>query len=124
MVEASNGSRARPRPEPIRNASWAGASECLPGIYRLRLPLPWPGVPHCNAWAVTSGDGFVLFDTGMHQPDSLANLERALQMCGLRLEDTRLIVCTHAHSDHCGQAPIDRRARRLRASGCTRATSS
>ena len=78
----------------------------LPGVYRLRLPLPWPGVPHCNAWAVRHGDGFVLFDTGMHQPDSLANLERALAMCGLRLEQARLIVCTHAHSDHCGQAPV------------------
>ncbi len=78
----------------------------LPGVFRLRLPLPWPGVPHCNAWAVKAGEGFVLFDTGMNQPDSLANLERALEMCGLRLEDTSLIVCTHAHSDHCGQAPI------------------
>ncbi|HEX5851971.1 MAG TPA: MBL fold metallo-hydrolase [Solirubrobacteraceae bacterium] len=77
----------------------------LPGVFRLRLPLPWPGVPHCNAWAVADGDGFVLFDTGMHQPDSLANLERALAMCNLRLQDARLIVCTHAHSDHCGQAP-------------------
>jgi glyoxylase-like metal-dependent hydrolase (beta-lactamase superfamily II) len=77
----------------------------LPGVYRLRLPLPWPGVPHCNAWAVTNGEGFVLFDTGMHQPESMANLERALAMCNLRLEDAQLIVCTHAHSDHCGQAP-------------------
>jgi glyoxylase-like metal-dependent hydrolase (beta-lactamase superfamily II) len=77
----------------------------LPGVYRLRLPLPWPGVPHCNAWAVADGDGFVLFDTGMHQRDSLANLERALAMCNLRLQDARLVVCTHAHSDHCGQAP-------------------
>jgi glyoxylase-like metal-dependent hydrolase (beta-lactamase superfamily II) len=76
----------------------------LRGVFRLRLPLPWPGVPHCNAWAVRAGDGFVLFDTGMHQPESMANLERALAMCNLRLEDTRLIVCTHAHSDHCGQA--------------------
>lgn len=76
----------------------------LRGVYRLRLPLPWPGVPHCNAWAVAADDGFVLFDTGMHQPDSLENLERALQMCGLRLEETRLVVCTHAHSDHYGQA--------------------
>lgn len=76
----------------------------LPGVYRLRLPLPWPGVPHCNAWAVKAGDGFVLFDTGMRQPDSMANLERALAMCGLQLGETRLIVCTHAHSDHCGQA--------------------
>jgi glyoxylase-like metal-dependent hydrolase (beta-lactamase superfamily II) len=76
----------------------------LPGVYRLRLPLPWPGVPHCNAWAVSAGDGFVLFDTGMQQPGSLAQLERALAMCNLKLEDTRLVVCTHAHSDHCGQA--------------------
>ena len=74
------------------------------GVYRLRLPLPWPGVPHCNAWAVSAGDGFVLFDTGMHQPGSMADLERALEMCGLRLADTKLVVCTHAHSDHCGQA--------------------
>jgi len=77
----------------------------MPGLFRLRLPLPWPGVPHCNAWAVTSGDGFVLFDTGMHQPDSISHLERALEMCNLRLEDARLVVCTHAHTDHCGQAP-------------------
>jgi glyoxylase-like metal-dependent hydrolase (beta-lactamase superfamily II) len=76
----------------------------LPGIFRLRLPLPWPGVPHCNAWAVTVAGGFVLFDTGMHQPDSLAQLERALAMCNLHLEDARLVVCTHAHSDHYGQA--------------------
>jgi glyoxylase-like metal-dependent hydrolase (beta-lactamase superfamily II) len=76
----------------------------MPGLYRLRLPLPWPGVPHCNAWAVQSGDGFVLFDTGMHDEDSLSHLERALEMCNLRLEQARLVVCTHAHTDHCGQA--------------------
>jgi glyoxylase-like metal-dependent hydrolase (beta-lactamase superfamily II) len=76
----------------------------LPGVFRLRLPLPWPGVPHCNAWAVAAGDGVVLFDTGMHQPGSLAHLERALAMCNLSIENVRLVVCTHAHSDHYGQA--------------------
>src|SRR5262249_14990608 len=54
--------------------------------------------------AVAVVAGFALFDTGMHQPDSLAQLERALAMCGLRLEDARLVVCTHAHSDRYGQA--------------------
>jgi glyoxylase-like metal-dependent hydrolase (beta-lactamase superfamily II) len=76
----------------------------LPGVYRLRLPLPWPGVPHCNAWAVRQGEGFVLFDTGLHGPGSIEQLERALAMCGLRLEDARLVAITHAHSDHYGQA--------------------
>ncbi|HEX2015564.1 MAG TPA: MBL fold metallo-hydrolase [Solirubrobacteraceae bacterium] len=76
----------------------------LPGVWRLRLPLPWPGVPHCNAFALAAGDGIVLVDTGMHEPGSLAHLERALDQCHLRLENVRLLVCTHAHSDHYGQA--------------------
>jgi glyoxylase-like metal-dependent hydrolase (beta-lactamase superfamily II) len=76
----------------------------VPGVWRLRLPLPWPGVPHCNAWAVAAGDGVVLFDTGMHEPGSLAHLERALGQVNLSLENVRLLVCTHAHSDHYGQA--------------------
>lgn len=76
----------------------------LPGVWRLRLPLPWPGVPHCNAWAVARGDGIVLFDTGMHGPGSMAQLERALKQVNLRLEHVRLLVVTHAHSDHYGQA--------------------
>lgn len=83
----------------------------LPGLWRLRLPLPWPGVPHCNAWAIAAGSGVVLVDTGMHQPGSLAQLELALQQVNLRLEHVRLVACTHAHSDHWGQAePIRSRA--------------
>lgn len=93
--------------EGIRKRAELGRGErVLPGVFRLRLPLPWPGVPHGNAWAVSAGEGagIVLFDTGIHAPGSLAHLERALQMCGLALEDVRLLVCTHAHSDHYGQA--------------------
>jgi glyoxylase-like metal-dependent hydrolase (beta-lactamase superfamily II) len=83
----------------------------LPGLWRLRLPLPWPGVPHCNAWAIASGSGVVLVDTGMHQPGSLGQLERALEQVNLKLDHVRLIACTHAHSDHYGQAaPIRERA--------------
>jgi len=111
VTEATDRRSAPPSPSrPARPGAKTAKGELgrgervLPGIFRLRLPLPWPGVPHCNAWAVTAADGFVLFDTGMHQPYSLAQLERALAMCGLRLEDARLVVCTHAHSDHYGQA--------------------
>jgi glyoxylase-like metal-dependent hydrolase (beta-lactamase superfamily II) len=82
----------------------------VPGVWRLRLPLPWPGVPHGNAYALAAGDGLVLVDTGFYDegdettPGSMAQLDRALAMAGLRLEDVRLLVCTHAHADHCGQA--------------------
>ena len=76
----------------------------LPGVWRLRLPLPWPGVPHCNAWALAAGDGIVLVDCGAHLPGSMRHLERALEQVGLQLDLVRLLVCTHAHIDHCGQA--------------------
>jgi glyoxylase-like metal-dependent hydrolase (beta-lactamase superfamily II) len=68
-------------------------------------------VPHCNAWAIAAGSGIVLVDTGMHEPGSLSQLERAMDQVNLRLDHVRLIVCTHAHSDHWGQAaPIRDRA--------------
>jgi glyoxylase-like metal-dependent hydrolase (beta-lactamase superfamily II) len=35
----------------------------------------------------------------------MADLERALFQAGRRVEDVRLVVVTHAHVDHCGQAP-------------------
>lgn len=76
----------------------------LDGLWRLRLPLPWPGVPHGNAWAIAAGSGVVLVDTGMHEPGSMAQLERAMDQVNLRPEHIRLIICTHAHSDHWGQA--------------------
>jgi glyoxylase-like metal-dependent hydrolase (beta-lactamase superfamily II) len=82
----------------------ARADRVLPGLWRLRLPLPWPGVPHVNAWAVAAGDGVVLVDTGLADPGALAQLQLALREAGLRLEHVRLLVCTHAHSDHYGLA--------------------
>jgi glyoxylase-like metal-dependent hydrolase (beta-lactamase superfamily II) len=82
----------------------ARADRVLGGLWRLRLPLPWPGVPHVNAWAISAGSGVVLVDTGLADPGALAQLELGLKEAGLRLEHVRLLVCTHAHSDHYGLA--------------------
>jgi len=99
--------------ETARRRELGRGERILPGVWRLRLPLPWPGVPHCNAWAVAAGDGVVLFDCGLHEPGSLAQLQRAMGQVHLKLEHVRLLVCTHAHSDHYGQA-----ASVIDASGC------
>jgi glyoxylase-like metal-dependent hydrolase (beta-lactamase superfamily II) len=85
----------------------------LPGIWRLRLPLPWPGVPHGNAWAVAAGDGIVLFDTGMGGKGRLRQLDLALAQAGYGVEDIGLLVCTHSHIDHYGLA-----ASIVEAAGC------
>jgi glyoxylase-like metal-dependent hydrolase (beta-lactamase superfamily II) len=100
-------------PESTRRRELGRGERVLRGVWRLRLPLPWPGVPHCNAWAVAAGDGIVLFDCGLHERGSRAQLERALAQVDLALGDVRLLVITHAHSDHYGQA-----AEVVQASGC------
>lgn len=75
-----------------------------PGVWRLKLPCPWPGVPHGNAWAAQHGAKLVLFDTGVGGPGRLRMLDIALAQSGFGVEDVELVVCTHAHSDHYGLA--------------------
>jgi glyoxylase-like metal-dependent hydrolase (beta-lactamase superfamily II) len=74
----------------------------LPGVWRLRLALPWPGVPHGNAWAVACDGGVVMFDTGIGGRGRLRQLDLALAQAGFGVEDVRLVVCTHSHTDHYG----------------------
>lgn len=100
-------SQDRKRPEQPRG------EKALPGVWRLRLALPWPGVPHGNAWAVAADGGIVLFDTGIGGKGRLRQLDIALAQVGFGLEDVRLLVCTHSHTDHYGlAAPI------VEAAGC------
>jgi glyoxylase-like metal-dependent hydrolase (beta-lactamase superfamily II) len=88
-------------------AEAARSERVLPGIWRLRMALPWPGVPHGNAWAVAADGGIVLFDTGIGGAGGLRRLDMALAQAGFGLEDVRLVVCTHSHTDHYGlAAPI------------------
>src|SRR5829696_1536803 len=98
----------RKRPEAPRG------EKVLPGVWRLRLALPWPGVPHGNVWAVAApDDGIVLFDTGIGGRGRLRQFELALAQVGFEIEDVRLLVCTHSHTDHYGlSAPI------VEAAGC------
>ncbi len=76
----------------------------LPGLWRIRVPLPWQATPHGNAYALAAGDGIVLVDTGFGGSDGLRQLEFGLAQAGLRLDQVSLIVVTHSHSDHFGCA--------------------
>ena len=77
-------------PQSTRRREHGRGERVLPGAWRLRLPLPWPGVPHCNAWALAAGDGIVLVDCGLHEEGSLDQLKQAMAQVGLRLRDVRL----------------------------------
>lgn len=61
------------------------------------LPL---GMVHCHA--IIGPKGCIVVDTGT--PGSEAKIERALKAQGRGFSDVKLIVVTHAHTDHAGSA--------------------
>jgi glyoxylase-like metal-dependent hydrolase (beta-lactamase superfamily II) len=85
----------------------ATASEVAPGIWRLRLPLAWPTIPHVNAYLLAADDGVALVDCGVAgDPSCGLALERALAITGHALGDVRVLIATHTHSDHVGLAQL------------------
>jgi glyoxylase-like metal-dependent hydrolase (beta-lactamase superfamily II) len=90
-----------------RKAEAPRGERVLPGVWRLRLALPWPGVPHGNVWAVAADGGIVLFDTSIGGKGRMRQLDLALAQIGFGVEEVKLLVCTHSHTDHYGlAAPI------------------
>lgn len=66
------------------------------------LPTPWPVGP-VNAY-VLHGSPLTLVDTGPRTSEALAALEGGLASAQVRTEDIELIVLTHQHPDHVGNA--------------------
>lgn len=81
--------------------------EPAPGVFRLVLPLPFPGLDRVNAF-VLAGDEPVLVDCGIFLPDEDAHgwddLVGALRSCDLSPGDVTRLVITHPHIDHYGMA--------------------
>lgn len=77
----------------------------VPGLWQLRLPLPWDGIGSVNAFAIARDDGVMLVDCGSAgDPSYRRALTLALDQAGFGLRDVRVLVGTHTHSDHVGMA--------------------
>jgi glyoxylase-like metal-dependent hydrolase (beta-lactamase superfamily II) len=92
--------------------------EPAPGVFRLVLPLPFPGLHRVNAYLLASDDGAVLVDCGLHQPDSKDDhgwddVQAALRTCDVSSSDIHTLIVTHPHIDHYGLA-----ARTIQQTGC------
>ncbi len=108
-----------------REAAAARADEIAPGLWSLRLPLPYLAPSVVNCYLVALEEGWWLIDCGSHLPPGLESLERALGAAGVELEQVRRLLCTHSHSDHSAlaSAVIERSgARYLRGRGADVAT--
>src|SRR3954451_15563296 len=95
-----------PPPDWAVDPATAGAREVQPGLWRLRLPLPWGGINHVNAYLVEA-DELTLIDCGTAGHATCAEaLEVAVQATGHGLDEVERLVLTHVHSDHMGLTPL------------------
>jgi glyoxylase-like metal-dependent hydrolase (beta-lactamase superfamily II) len=74
--------------------------EAAPGIFWLRLPLPFR-LNHVNVYLIEDGDGYVLLDTGLDTAATRALWQGVFDgpLKGKRLT---AVLATHWHPDHIG----------------------
>jgi glyoxylase-like metal-dependent hydrolase (beta-lactamase superfamily II) len=92
--------------------------EPAPGVFRLVLPLPFPGLRHVNAYLLSGDERDTLVDCGIHdlspeRDHGWDDLIEALDTAGSSLERLERLVITHPHIDHYGMA-----ARIFETTGC------
>jgi glyoxylase-like metal-dependent hydrolase (beta-lactamase superfamily II) len=82
--------------------------EPAPGVFRLVLPLPFPGLERCNAYLLADDDGSILVDCGIWDPSAedggFSELDAAVTATGQAMADIATLIVTHPHTDHYGMA--------------------
>lgn len=87
-------------PAPVERPPDGGATEVAPGVFWIRMPLPF-ALDHVNLWLLEDGDGWTLVDTG-HGDEATRAAWDALAPSLLRGRPIRRVVATHHHPDHIG----------------------
>lgn len=78
----------------------AGTFEVAPGVHRIPLPLPMDGLRAVNVYAIETGGGVVMIDSGWALDVAERQLEQALGTLGYEFGDIQRFLVTHIHRDH------------------------
>lgn len=76
----------------------------LPGIYRIPVPLAGNPLKELNSYLIMGEGRNLLIDTGFHTEACRAAVEEGLELLGVSMNNTDILV-THLHADHSGNAP-------------------
>jgi glyoxylase-like metal-dependent hydrolase (beta-lactamase superfamily II) len=74
-------------------------SEVAPGLFRIVVPIPIPGIETMNAYVIVDGDRNLIVDPGMAYPAGCEIMEKSIEDLGLDLGRTDFFI-THHHLDH------------------------
>ncbi|UCU93373.1 MBL fold metallo-hydrolase [Hydrogenophaga taeniospiralis] len=97
-----------PKPEiaalqyPFEPPAPGHAVEVASGVHWIRLSMPFR-LDHINVWAIDTHDGWVLVDTGLNDPGTVAAW-LALMAQGPLARPLQGVYATHMHPDHVGLA--------------------
>lgn len=73
-------------------------------IWAIALPMPDSGLAYVYCHVIAMTYGFCLIDCGMAAPSAQARLVSELAAIGYRLDQIKLLLCSHYHRDHYGNA--------------------
>lgn len=85
-------------PQPLLD-SWVPWNEPQ-APFRIAGDLYYVGAKNVSAYAVKTPEGVILIDTGFAQ--TLPQIESNLKTLGMDVGDVKIILTSHAHSDHVG----------------------
>ena len=83
---------------PFERLDVGASREVAPGIFWLRMPLPF-ALNHVNLWLLADGNGWTVIDTGYNSDETRTFWESAFDTILDGKPVTRVIV-THFHPDH------------------------
>jgi metallo-beta-lactamase class B len=103
LAGCTNSSPATPAPPPGAEAFYASIEP-----FPIVGPIHYVGTQDLGAYLITTPAGHILLDGAM--PGSGPAVADSIRKLGFRVEDVRILLCTHAHCDHVGTSAYLREA--------------
>tara|TARA_B100000287_G_scaffold126811_1_gene118918 strand:+ start:4026 stop:4991 length:966 start_codon:yes stop_codon:yes gene_type:complete len=75
------------------------------GITHIPLELPWQSPGFVNVYLIEDSDGYVMIDCGVYGEKYFTLLKKHLEEEKIKLNDIKLLIGTHMHTDHIGLSP-------------------
>ena len=75
--------------------------EILPGLFRLKIPLPESPLKYLNSYVIKGASKSLIIDTGLNRKECLEAMQKGLRTIGVDLEAADIFI-THLHADHFG----------------------